>query len=231
MTPPALVAALGDGQGQVVDLSANRTTSRALRPRARRAGEGLPLDLHPRVFTAGTATVPRKSAAAARRAGRPATRPTGSSRGPPSRSSSAAGSSTPCANMPPRSPDGAERPRPVLRWHRAVLLPHGRPDAGRPPVRRRAQSDGLLEQVGRVRAELFGSLGATGHGHGSDKAVVLGLRARHPRPSTPRRADPRLAEVRATGRLRLAGTTRWPSTRRRRGPAPPQARCPPTPTA
>lgn len=35
--------------------------------------------------------------------------------------------------------------------------------------------EGLLPSVGRVRAELFGSLGATGHGHGSDKAVVLGL--------------------------------------------------------
>ena len=36
-------------------------------------------------------------------------------------------------------------------------------------------ADGVLESVARVRAELFGSLGATGWGHGSDKAVVLGL--------------------------------------------------------
>jgi len=35
--------------------------------------------------------------------------------------------------------------------------------------------DGVLDDVTRVRAELFGSLGATGHGHGSDRAVVLGL--------------------------------------------------------
>ena len=34
---------------------------------------------------------------------------------------------------------------------------------------------GLLGDVTRVKAELFGSLGATGHGHGSDVAVVLGL--------------------------------------------------------
>ena len=39
-------------------------------------------------------------------------------------------------------------------------------------------SDGLLDRVTRVRAELFGSLGATGHGHGSVKAVVLGLAGR-----------------------------------------------------
>ena len=30
---------------------------------------------------------------------------------------------------------------------------------------------GHIEEVRRVRAELFGSLGATGHGHGSPKAV------------------------------------------------------------
>ena len=34
---------------------------------------------------------------------------------------------------------------------------------------------GLLGDVTRVKAELFGSLGATGHGHGSDVAVVLGF--------------------------------------------------------
>ena len=35
--------------------------------------------------------------------------------------------------------------------------------------------DGLLSQTVRIRAELFGSLGATGRGHGSPKAVLLGL--------------------------------------------------------
>ena len=40
--------------------------------------------------------------------------------------------------------------------------------------------DGLLGQVTGIRAELFGSLGATGHGHGSVKAVVLGLSGEQP---------------------------------------------------
>src|SRR5256886_11371943 len=35
--------------------------------------------------------------------------------------------------------------------------------------------DGVEDRVAGIRAELFGSLGATGHGHGSVKAIVLGL--------------------------------------------------------
>jgi L-serine dehydratase len=37
------------------------------------------------------------------------------------------------------------------------------------------ESRQLLARAARVRVELFGSLGATGKGHGSDKAVYLGL--------------------------------------------------------
>jgi len=40
--------------------------------------------------------------------------------------------------------------------------------------------DGLLGSVTAVRAELFGSLGATGHGHGSHRAVLLGLAGEEP---------------------------------------------------
>ena len=42
------------------------------------------------------------------------------------------------------------------------------------------KSDGQLSSTARVQAELFGSLGATGRGHGSDKAVVLGLQGQDP---------------------------------------------------
>lgn len=52
----ALREALGDGAGQVVDLSANRTTFELTGPRARAVLEkGCSLDLHPRVLKAGTA--------------------------------------------------------------------------------------------------------------------------------------------------------------------------------
>jgi L-serine dehydratase len=42
------------------------------------------------------------------------------------------------------------------------------------------KKDGLLAQTTAVRAELFGSLGATGHGHGTPKAVLLGLEGNEP---------------------------------------------------
>jgi sarcosine oxidase subunit gamma len=54
--PAALVEALGDDAGQVVDLSANRTTFELSGPRARAVLEkGCSLDLHPRILKAGTA--------------------------------------------------------------------------------------------------------------------------------------------------------------------------------
>ncbi len=70
----------------------------------------------------------------------------------------------------------------------------------------RLAEEGLLDSVCRVRAELFGSLGATGHGHGSVKAVVLGLEGHAPETIYPRGTDARLAHVREVGKLRLGGT-------------------------
>ena len=44
----------------------------------------------------------------------------------------------------------------------------------------RLQHDGHLEATARVCSQLYGSLGATGKGHGSDKAVLLGLQGAEP---------------------------------------------------
>ncbi|WP_203336768.1 L-serine ammonia-lyase [Nocardioides limicola] len=66
---------------------------------------------------------------------------------------------------------------------------------------------GLLADVRRLRAELFGSLGATGHGHGSPKAVILGLQGEDPATTDTDRADGMIDEVRALGYLLLGGTT------------------------
>jgi L-serine dehydratase len=65
---------------------------------------------------------------------------------------------------------------------------------------------GRLGDVAGIRAELFGSLGATGHGHGSVKAVVLGLSGEVPDRVDPLAAQPMVDAVRATGVLPLPGT-------------------------
>jgi L-serine dehydratase len=65
--------------------------------------------------------------------------------------------------------------------------------------------EGLLGRVTRVRAELFGSLGATGHGHGSDRAVILGLQGEAPETVDTATVAERVASVRARGSVRLLG--------------------------
>jgi L-serine dehydratase len=70
---------------------------------------------------------------------------------------------------------------------------------------RRLKSEGLLAQATSVRAELFGSLGATGHGHGTPRAVLLGLEGNSPRTVDLEQADADVARIKQTGRLRLLG--------------------------
>ena len=53
----------------------------------------------------------------------------------------------------------------------------------------RLAAEGLLARTARVRAEMFGSLGVTGHGHGTVKAVVLGLEGEQPDLVDPEAAD------------------------------------------
>ncbi|MFG5864567.1 L-serine ammonia-lyase, partial [Metapseudomonas sp. CR1201] len=65
--------------------------------------------------------------------------------------------------------------------------------------------DHLLERVASVRAELYGSLGATGKGHGSDKAVLLGLEGEHPDLVDTGTVELRLATIREIGSINLLG--------------------------
>src|SRR5215213_4335073 len=65
-------------------------------------------------------------------------------------------------------------------------------------------TDGLLDQVTRVQAQLFGSLGMTGHGHGSQNAVLWGLEGADPESVNTTTAPLRAAEIKRTRRLRLA---------------------------
>jgi L-serine dehydratase len=63
----------------------------------------------------------------------------------------------------------------------------------------------LLGYVRRVKAELYGSLGATGKGHGTDKAVLLGLEGHLPDVIDPDLIEPRLAQIRREKSLMLGG--------------------------
>jgi L-serine dehydratase len=69
----------------------------------------------------------------------------------------------------------------------------------------RLAHDGVLPHTARVHAQLYGSLGATGKGHGSDKAVLLGL-AGHEPDTVDVDAIPALLEaIRSQSQLMLAG--------------------------
>lgn len=61
--------------------------------------------------------------------------------------------------------------------------------------------DGLLRQVGRVQIDLYGSLGATGRGHGSDRAVLLGLEGDLPEQVDPALTAGHLQRIKATRSL------------------------------
>ena len=65
---------------------------------------------------------------------------------------------------------------------------------------------GELERTARVRAEVFGSLALTGRGHGTDKAVLMGLEGHQPNLIDPDLIPAALERIRGTKILRLGGT-------------------------
>ncbi|MCA0900897.1 L-serine ammonia-lyase [Microbulbifer agarilyticus] len=75
------------------------------------------------------------------------------------------------------------------------------------------KAQGLLAKTGRVQSLLFGSLGATGVGHGTTKAVLLGLEGAQPETIDTTQVDTRVAEIEARGQLILAGERTIPFDR------------------
>ena len=69
----------------------------------------------------------------------------------------------------------------------------------------RLRSEGLLPRTARVLSQLYGSLGATGKGHGSDTAVLLGLAGHEPDTVDVERVPQYLDEIRQGSRLQLLG--------------------------
>ncbi len=66
----------------------------------------------------------------------------------------------------------------------------------------------LIANTARLTVELFGSLGATGKGHGSDKAVMLGLEGEAPDLIDPNMIPARLEVIRQLGQISLL--KQWP---------------------
>ena len=70
----------------------------------------------------------------------------------------------------------------------------------------RLQHEGKLGVTARVCSQLYGSLGATGKGHGSDKAVLLGLAGAEPDTVDVEGIAPWLKHMRDDKRIALLGT-------------------------
>ena len=66
--------------------------------------------------------------------------------------------------------------------------------------------DGMLAATARVEVRLYGSLGATGKGHGTDTAVMLGLEGLMPDSIDPDSIDARLTKIRKEKVLQLQGS-------------------------
>jgi L-serine dehydratase len=60
-------------------------------------------------------------------------------------------------------------------------------------------------KVARVKVELFGSLALTGHGHGTDRAVLLGLSGEEPETIAPATIEEKVATIRERHELLLLG--------------------------
>ncbi|REE98666.1 L-serine ammonia-lyase [Thermomonospora umbrina] len=86
----------------------------------------------------------------------------------------------------------------------------GGPMAAAHRFARGLRRDGLLEKTASVRVVLYGSLDLTGKGHGSDKAVILGLSGEKPELVDVDTVPARIAAVRESGVLRLFGAVEVP---------------------
>jgi len=73
---------------------------------------------------------------------------------------------------------------------------------------RRLERYQWLEKTRRVRVSLYGSLAHTGRGHGTDKAMILGLQGALPDRIDPDHIDSMLERIRSTQEIELLGRHR-----------------------
>jgi len=69
----------------------------------------------------------------------------------------------------------------------------------------RLKQDGLLGETTEVAVRLYGSLALTGVGHGTDRAVLVGLEGADPESVDPDLIEPAVQRIRTTSRLNLLG--------------------------
>lgn len=67
------------------------------------------------------------------------------------------------------------------------------------------KQQGVLSQIARIQVDLYGSLALTGKGHGTDKAVVMGLTGELPNTVDPAQIDPTLATIHQSQKIKLLG--------------------------
>jgi L-serine dehydratase len=77
---------------------------------------------------------------------------------------------------------------------------------------RKLASTGLLPRTARLNVDLYGSLALTGIGHGTDRAILLGLLGEAPDTVDPAAVEASIAAIRSTGQLALAGSVTIPFT-------------------
>jgi L-serine dehydratase len=70
---------------------------------------------------------------------------------------------------------------------------------------RQLQSTGLLPRTAKVTVDLYGSLALTGIGHGTDRAILLGLLGEAPDTVDPATVETKIAAIRSTRSLKLGG--------------------------
>ena len=70
----------------------------------------------------------------------------------------------------------------------------------------------LLEKTAKVTVNLYGSLALTGIGHGTDRAILLGLLGEAPDTIDPATVEPKIAAIRSTASIALNGSKTIPFT-------------------
>jgi L-serine dehydratase len=70
---------------------------------------------------------------------------------------------------------------------------------------RELESTGLTPRTASVRVDLYGSLALTGHGHGTGRAILLGLSGQTPEGIDPAEIEAQLSVIRSAGTLQLPG--------------------------